>query len=111
MQQLLHNPYILFLVWISGTGYLGRVVAYHRGPFAILKVFRSLFGIDHNKYGVPIGYPDTELGKMFKCPWCIAPWISVLTGITILIQPVFMLPFSCAAFYIWFTILIEKYLE
>jgi len=33
---------------------------------------REKFGIIHDEKNGPIGYPETPMGKMFECFWCLS---------------------------------------
>ncbi|MDP2727536.1 MAG: DUF1360 domain-containing protein [Dehalococcoidia bacterium] len=55
---------------------LTNLVQQERGPFAILTQMRRLVGVEHDDEGEPTSWPDTEVGRLLKCPWCGSIWIA-----------------------------------
>ncbi len=46
-----------------------------RGPYAILARFRERFGVEHDEEGEPVSWPDTEPGRLLRCPLCGSVWV------------------------------------
>lgn len=50
------------------------ITGYEEGPFAVLVKFRSAMGVydlDED------GSPQTQLGKLFECPYCVGMWLAL----------------------------------
>jgi hypothetical protein len=37
---------------------------------------RRVLGIIHDEDEKPVGYPDSLIGRLFECFWCLAFWVS-----------------------------------
>jgi hypothetical protein len=72
-----------------------------RGPMAILTRMRAALGVSHDEAGEPVGWPDTELGLLVRCPWCLSVWVGVgLAGVYLLwpgLGVALALPFALSA--------------
>ena len=44
------------------------------GPGNLFTRIRCKCGIIHDGEGYPIGYPQTFLGSLFECFWCLSVW-------------------------------------
>lgn len=72
-----------------------------RGPMAVLTRMRAALGVSHDEAGEPIGWPDTEIGALVRCPWCLSVWVGVgLAGLYLLwpgLGVALALPFALSA--------------
>lgn len=46
------------------------------GPWRISQRLRTLVGIDHAPDGTPVSYPDTTVGEIFSCMYCMSVWVA-----------------------------------
>ncbi len=90
------------LVTIAATWRVTSLIARERGPFALGRRFRSLFGVHHGADGKPVHDIDGELllnpvtssarldGFLHEiavgmtCLWCCSVWVSL--GMTLLLS-------------------------
>lgn len=42
-------------------------------------------------------YPETFLGKLFYCPWCLSVWVGAGVLLLLLVFPVLIIPFALSA--------------
>jgi hypothetical protein len=56
------------------------------GPFSVFVWFRERFGIVHDVFGFPHGYPNTMWGKLFECYWCLSVWVGILVTVIVVID-------------------------
>jgi hypothetical protein len=53
---------------------LASLLNRERGPFDVFVRLRRCAGVEHDDAGVPLGWPDTTIGGMFACIWCMSIW-------------------------------------
>lgn len=49
------------------------------GPWSIALKLREMVGIAHDAEGAIAGWPETTLGKLFACIFCMSFWTCVLS--------------------------------
>jgi hypothetical protein len=90
-------------VYGFGLWRICSIFARERGWFDVFVWFRETFiGIQHNQDSkTPVSYPDTNLGRLFECLWCLTAFAGIFLAIAIFLfgDPVFwiMLPFALSA--------------
>lgn len=60
------------------TWRLSSLLIRERGPFDVFVFLRAAAGVEHDDAGGPIAWPDTTLGGLFACVWCMSVWIGLL---------------------------------
>ena len=56
---------------------LSVLLVHERGPWdSALLIRRVVGGIVHDADGEPVGIPDTMLGGLFGCVWCMSVWVA-----------------------------------
>lgn len=60
------------------TWRISSLLTYERGPFHIFEWARTLVGIRHNDKGRPEVIPDTFLGELLSCIWCLSPYVALV---------------------------------
>ena len=92
---------IEFVILALAVWRLGRLIQYERGPKAIFARIRNLIGIGHNEEGMPMAWPDTEIGKLFECSDCGSVWVGFgMVGFYLLapgVAVIVALPFALSA--------------
>lgn len=80
-----------------------------RGPFDIFLRLRERIGVKHSDGMLGDVFPDTYLGQMFGCPWCLSMNVAIVwTALYAIGAPVIVwlsLPFALSAL----ALLVEKY--
>lgn len=81
---------------------------------AALATFRITSIIHHEEIAAPLrtyfggqflleewSYPETFMGKLLSCYWCISVWIGAFCSILVYIRPEVLLPFALSTVAIW----------
>lgn len=72
------------------------------GPWHIFVHIRERFGIVHNGNGRPAQWPETFMGELLTCVWCISLYVGfILTVLYLLTGSIIVwicLPFALSAF-------------
>lgn len=63
----------------------------------IAKPFRRLFGVTFNQMLQVEQYPDTFLGHLIKCFWCVSVWAGFVCASCYFIEPRVLYPFAASA--------------
>jgi hypothetical protein len=84
------------------TWRIASLVQYERGPWAVFSRIRGWFGIQHNEDGEPLGWPDSETGRLLRCLDCGSVWVGLgMAGLYLawpLAACIVALPFALSAF-------------
>jgi hypothetical protein len=64
-----------FAVLALATARLARMLTGERGIYGAFARLRRLFGIEHDEDGEPVSWPDTEAGRLLRCPLCCSVWV------------------------------------
>lgn len=67
---------------------LSSLFVYERGPFDVFQRVRERVGIQHDDAGMVIATPETLLGGVLGCLWCISVWIGLIVALTAYFWPV-----------------------
>lgn len=89
MPEFWHIVLIMLAAW--------RVTTFIRiedGPWNVMRRLRVRIGIIHDAEGVPVGWPDTLLGNLFKCFWCLSFWTGLGMYLFWLLSPIIPLVFA-----------------
>lgn len=82
------------MAWIIATLAAWRLTSIlHREEIA--QPVRKWIGITEEN-GV-LTYPETFLGKLFGCFWCLSVWCSALCCLVALYEPLLLAPFAISA--------------
>lgn len=77
------------------------LVQQERGPLAVFTRIRERLGVMHDEDGMPVSWPDTEVGLLVRCCRCGSIWVGVgLAGIylaTPVAATLLALPFALSA--------------
>ena len=46
-------------------------------------------------------YPDTFIGRLWMCFWCLSIWVSVICSVLYIVEPRILLPFALSSVAIW----------
>ena len=80
-----------------------------RGPFDIFLRLRERIGVKHSDGMLGDVFPDTYLGQMFGCPWCLTMNVAILYTVVYFFGTTVVtwlaLPFALSAL----ALLVEKY--
>ncbi len=80
---------------------LASLAQFERGPFAVFTRLRGRFGVEHDEDGLPVSWPDGEVGRMARCIRCGSVWVGVgLAGLYLwwpVAATLLALPFALSA--------------
>lgn len=89
------------LILMLATWRIASLLQYERGPLAIFSRLRTLAGIEHDEDGEPMSWPDTEVARLLRCPWCGTVWVGAgLVGLYLWqghLASILALPFALSA--------------
>ena len=51
---------------------LAALLSYERGPWDVFLRMRKALDFEHNEHGEPVAWPNTFLGNLFNCVWCLS---------------------------------------
>ena len=71
----------------------------------ILRGMRKWLGV--REEGELVFYPDSFLGELLSCLWCLSVWTSLATTILLFVFPYILLPFAISSAVILFEKVIE----
>ena len=83
------------VVWLAAACLAAWRIASIFNREGIMRPLRKLIGI-HEEDGVFI-YPETFLGELFSCLWCLSVWSGALCAAALYIFPPVLLPFAVSA--------------
>lgn len=91
----------LIIIMILAVWRLTSLLHTERGPFNIFVKIRTKFGVTHDNEHFPIGYPDTFIGNLIACYWCLSVWVAIGVWVTYLLFPkvtlILYVPFAISA--------------
>lgn len=100
-----------FVILALAAWRISNMIHYERGPVAIFRRFRQIFGVSHDESDEPTTYPSTEMGELLSCLDCGSIYIGVgLVGLYLAAGSVacyVALPFAISAG----AIIIGKYIN
>lgn len=56
---------------------ISSLLTYERGPFHVFEWIRTRARVKHNELGKVSVVPDTFLGELLTCVWCISPYVAL----------------------------------
>lgn len=88
---------ITFLIFGLATWRIASLIVNETGPGRVFQHFREkVAGIQHDEDGEPFGIPETFLGGLFGCVWCVSVWAGFGWGIFWLASPTWATWTACA---------------
>lgn len=82
------KDFYLIVILVLATWRLTSFLHAERGPFDIFVRIRTRFGIVHDDEHFPVGYPDTFIGNLMACYWCLSVWVAIGVWIAYLLFPI-----------------------
>ncbi len=98
-----------FLILILALWRLSCLLIMERGFGDIFLLIREAIGINHTDDGRPNEIPDTNLGRLFSCTWCLSMFLALPLSVLVYffkdVMILVSLPFAISAG----TIIVDKY--
>jgi hypothetical protein len=60
---------------------LSSLIVYERGPFDVFQKVRERVGIQHDDAGMVTATPETLLGGIFGCLWCLSVYVGLIAAL------------------------------
>ena len=83
-----------FIVLVMATWRLTSIVQREK----VAAVFRRLFGEKYDPMLLTETYPDTFLGHLIQCFWCVSVWCGLVCAVVYIYDPRYLLPLAASAF-------------
>ena len=72
--------WFLFVLLTLAVYRVTQLLVYDDGPFDLIFKIRGKMGVYDLSQN---GEPETSLGKLFACPYCVGFWLSILAALSI----------------------------
>ncbi len=93
--------FVELLILGLGVWRIARLLQYERGPLSVFARLRGRLGVQHDEDGEPLGWPDSEAGRLLRCLDCGSVWVGLGMAGLYLWQPALVLalalPFALSA--------------
>lgn len=104
----MNDIYMVYLVYGMACWRLTSLLIREEGPYNSFGIIREWVGIIHDSDRKPMGYPETLLGKLFECSWCLSVWIAGALVLGYIFLPTISFYFALWLSLSTITILIEE---
>lgn len=76
-----------YLIMALATWRISAMLSYEDGPGFIFKKLRQALGFLYYDNDDTVVEPDTFLGSLFGCVWCLTVWIGIVIWISYILWP------------------------
>ncbi len=70
-------PWLLFIAAALASWRVAVMLVFETGPFEVFARLRIKVGITHYDDGTVESAPDSGMGKLLSCVWCLSFWTTL----------------------------------